>query len=376
MQPRRTRFLRAIASLFGAVALLTSSAAAVSASDPADPGAAAEQADAKSENGTKGQEKAESKSENGSSASAAGQQKAEATSGNAPETNEPGAAEQPEEGDGESGPPAHAQNDPQDDGTDEEPGNDNAGDDAVVRADFGEDCTSVTVTSTKDLSNVVLDFEDGEKKYDGLSGHEDSFSSDRVIVGVWVKSGNNGADTPPGYGEYLPSDCEPADETPPGDDDAGDGSGDTPGDGEGDTGETGGDGDGDNGDTGDGDDQPEATTTPDEGTDVEVGGDEEVADEEDEGTVGTPVTPEMPETPNQPGNPNQPETPDQPEVQPDTETADQQPVVRGSTVSREVGQLPRTGPDSAIALVPYALALLLLGFGLQRTGRRLARTEA
>lgn len=68
---------------------------------------------------------------------------------------------------------------------------------------------SVFVTSSKDLSNVVLGYEDGEhQKFDGLSGHSLTFEgtgehSGKEIVTVWVKSGCNNSGDGPGYGERF-----------------------------------------------------------------------------------------------------------------------------------------------------------------------------
>lgn len=71
--------------------------------------------------------------------------------------------------------------------------------------------THVAITSTKDLSNVVLDLSNGvEHKYDELStGTEGEFAvpggqpGGTTIVGVWVKSGPNASGDGPGYGEYF-----------------------------------------------------------------------------------------------------------------------------------------------------------------------------
>ncbi len=66
---------------------------------------------------------------------------------------------------------------------------------------------SVYVTSTKDLSNVVLKFSNGRtQKFDNLSGKTGLFKGtgsnrNRPIYRVWVKSGNNASGEGPGYGE-------------------------------------------------------------------------------------------------------------------------------------------------------------------------------
>ncbi|MFP4145663.1 MAG: fibro-slime domain-containing protein [Phycisphaeraceae bacterium] len=69
--------------------------------------------------------------------------------------------------------------------------------------------TSVDVYSAKDLSNVVLKFEDGtEQKFDNLvTGPSATFSGtdeneDKPVAGVWVKSGNNKSGDGPGKGHY------------------------------------------------------------------------------------------------------------------------------------------------------------------------------
>lgn len=69
---------------------------------------------------------------------------------------------------------------------------------------------SVYVTSTKDLSNVVLEFADGTHQkfeklrkitaatFSGTGEHEG-----KEIVGVWIKSGTNDSGDGPGYGERV-----------------------------------------------------------------------------------------------------------------------------------------------------------------------------
>jgi len=68
---------------------------------------------------------------------------------------------------------------------------------------------SVYVTSTKDLSNVVLEFADGmHQKFEGLSGYTGTFQGTgehegKEVIGVWIKSGCNSSGDGPGYGERL-----------------------------------------------------------------------------------------------------------------------------------------------------------------------------
>ncbi|MFN5415525.1 MAG: hypothetical protein ACK5B9_00605 [Flavobacteriia bacterium] len=79
----------------------------------------------------------------------------------------------------------------------------------VVSTTFTTDSRKVTVTSTKDLSNVVLKFFDGTvQKFEGLTGKTGSFqgtgtNAGKCIVGIWVKSGCNESTDGPGYGEYF-----------------------------------------------------------------------------------------------------------------------------------------------------------------------------
>lgn len=92
----------------------------------------------------------------------------------------------------------------------------NEGGDAVVDADVACDGRSVVVTSTKDLSNVVLVLSDGTHvKHDGLSGDEGTFSapSGTTIVAVYVKSGANHSGDGPGYGQRI--DAESCEEVTP-----------------------------------------------------------------------------------------------------------------------------------------------------------------
>jgi len=72
---------------------------------------------------------------------------------------------------------------------------------------------SLYITSTKDLSNVVLDLSNGvEHKFDGLVGLDGTFEvpadypEGTTIDGVWVKSANNASGDGPGYGEYFSPD--------------------------------------------------------------------------------------------------------------------------------------------------------------------------
>ena len=95
---------------------------------------------------------------------------------------------------------------------------------------YWSNCCCVTIISTKDLSNVVLDLDEGYTKYDNLSGTEKTYcvqegectEASPKIKGVWVKSGCNNNDNPnhpcpegQGCGEYFENPNYPCDEPTP-----------------------------------------------------------------------------------------------------------------------------------------------------------------
>jgi hypothetical protein len=74
-----------------------------------------------------------------------------------------------------------------------------------ITVKFLENTNQVYVTSTKDLSNVVLGFEDGtSQKIEPLSGLTGTFGGGSTkITKIWVKSGSNDSGEGPGYGERF-----------------------------------------------------------------------------------------------------------------------------------------------------------------------------
>jgi Flp pilus assembly protein TadG len=68
---------------------------------------------------------------------------------------------------------------------------------------------SIYVESTKDLSNVVLGFDDDTtQQFEDISGYTGTFEgtgdyADKTIVKCWVKSGSNDSGEGPGYGERF-----------------------------------------------------------------------------------------------------------------------------------------------------------------------------
>jgi len=79
----------------------------------------------------------------------------------------------------------------------------------TVGATFAANFKSVVVSSTKDLSNIVMKFQDNTtQKFDNLSGLTGTFqvsaaNADKCIIGVWIKSGCNSSNDGPGYGEFV-----------------------------------------------------------------------------------------------------------------------------------------------------------------------------
>jgi len=90
-------------------------------------------------------------------------------------------------------------------------GSNGRGSSSSVYVTFDPDGGSVQISSSKDLSNVVLAFTDGSHyKFDGLSGHNRTFQgigahAGKTIATVWVKSGAYLSGDGPGYGYRFDS---------------------------------------------------------------------------------------------------------------------------------------------------------------------------
>ena len=232
----------------------------------------------------------------------------------------------------------------------------NAGDDAVVGAVL--DCGDLVVTSTKEISNIVVVFEDGTtQKFDDLSELEERFTAEElngVPVDVFVKSGNNSDDSDDlnGTGEEVTVEAGATGE-------ACDAAGGSTPPGENDTVEDG------TGDEVDEDNEVDA--------DADVGGPQEgalpdggeVVVEND--VVSNPVSPPMPAAPATTGV--LPASPARPTVV--AAAATPTPRVLGAQVTRTPDALAATGA-STNDLIPFGLGLVLLGFGIERRSKRLA----
>lgn len=145
----------------------------------------------------------------------------------------------------------------------------------IADVDATFECEIVTVTSDKDLSNVVLAFSDGTtQRFEGLSGTTATFAgtgdnAGKTIGTAWVKSGANGSGDGPGYGERFDTttdgECDAPDiiETPTDDDDTSDNNSDDDGQND----------DSSDDDAVDGDDEDDTSDDSDEGDDDADDGD-------------------------------------------------------------------------------------------------------
>jgi len=85
----------------------------------------------------------------------------------------------------------------------------------IVGAVFSQDHKSVSVSSTKELVNVVLKFHDNTTQmFSNLSGLSGTFqggagNDKKCILGVWIKSGCNESTDGPNYGEWIPNTAYP-----------------------------------------------------------------------------------------------------------------------------------------------------------------------
>lgn len=79
------------------------------------------------------------------------------------------------------------------------------GEDADITVVFSDDGMTINVTSTKDISNVIIEDCLGvTHKHDNLDGLFFNHTETFVIAGVWVKSGDNSdPNGPPGAGERF-----------------------------------------------------------------------------------------------------------------------------------------------------------------------------
>jgi len=282
---------------------------------------------------------------------------------------------------------------------DDETDDDETGDADV---DATLECGVLTATSTKDISNLVIEFADGStEKLDGLTGLEYEVDlaelfPGREVVAVYVKSGDNGTQ---GTGEKVVvsdtgADCDTEDTedaelvcpdgmVPPTGEDLVDE-----------------DEDGVYADNCVEVDDDETELECPAGMNPPVGGvlvDGDDADELADNCVGSTVVVEVPrndtggETPNVPNVPETPgtdvegdevvKTPTSPiptvtpgpVSTPEPVAVPDTPRVLGDTVTRSAAaaQLPRTGTETG--LVPFGLALLLVGFALERTAKRAGR---
>lgn len=92
-----------------------------------------------------------------------------------------------------------------------------------IRVEFA--CDSLTITTCRELSNIVIEFEDGtQERIEDLEGQTGTFSgtganAGKTIVRVWVKAGGNLSGEGPGFGTPFErgegDTCGTPDEPPP-----------------------------------------------------------------------------------------------------------------------------------------------------------------
>ena len=81
----------------------------------------------------------------------------------------------------------------------------------TTSATWSADCSTVTVTSTKDISNIVFVVDGFETKIEFADG-TNTFDLDGAASDVWVKAGNNKSGDGSGFGEHYarPASCDSA----------------------------------------------------------------------------------------------------------------------------------------------------------------------
>lgn len=76
-------------------------------------------------------------------------------------------------------------------------------------AEWNADCSVVSATSTKDISNVVFMIDGVEHRIEFQDGTHD-LQLPGEITDLWIKAGNNKSGHGSGYGEYYarPASCD------------------------------------------------------------------------------------------------------------------------------------------------------------------------
>ena len=123
--------------------------------------------------------------------------------------NEEGEDDEDEEGDDEDDDGEETEEDEDEESDDDKDDDKSRGCLSDVSASFSDDNSSVEVTSTKDLGNVIVQFYDESiERFEDLNGEQEVISGTgenegKCIVAVWIKSGCNSSGDGPGYGQFI-----------------------------------------------------------------------------------------------------------------------------------------------------------------------------
>lgn len=81
---------------------------------------------------------------------------------------------------------------------------------AIVDVIWSDDCTTITITSTKDISNIVRLVDDGFLRTEFQDGFLTLVLDATDVETIWVKSGRNHSGDGPGFGERFdrPDRCD------------------------------------------------------------------------------------------------------------------------------------------------------------------------
>ncbi len=84
----------------------------------------------------------------------------------------------------------------------------NKGTSAQVEVTLDGSCDTITVVSSKDISNIVVRIDGVDTKVEFSDGVKVFDVDADGVSDVWVKSGNNKSGDGPGYGEHFAVECD------------------------------------------------------------------------------------------------------------------------------------------------------------------------
>ncbi len=79
---------------------------------------------------------------------------------------------------------------------------------AQVEVTLDGSCDTITVVSSKDISNIVVRIDGVDTKVEFRDGVKVFDIDADGVSDVWVKSGNNKSGDGPGYGEHFAVECD------------------------------------------------------------------------------------------------------------------------------------------------------------------------